>query len=153
MKNPARHTSLSVLDILQRSLYTGPGFRFQTKYMQRVDDIFLNCLGVIPICMKKNLGKVMQIYTLRKMLHHIPSSAYPATTHMLFEYGLHVKLRVARKMEQGLGLSSNKKIKSYGFNRKLFDNIDHELLMREVERHVKETWVCMNIKDGLKLHL
>lgn len=32
----------------------------------------------------------------------------------------------------------------------LFDNIDHELLMRVVERHVKETWVCMYIKRWLK---
>ena len=28
----------------------------------------------------------------------------------------------------------------------LFDNIDHELLMRVVERHVKEKWVCLYIK-------
>ena len=32
----------------------------------------------------------------------------------------------------------------------LFDNIDHELLMRVVERHVKETWVCMYIKRWLE---
>lgn len=32
----------------------------------------------------------------------------------------------------------------------LFDNIDHELLMRVVHRHVKETWICMYIERWLK---
>ncbi len=32
----------------------------------------------------------------------------------------------------------------------LFDNIDHELLMRVVERHVKEKWVCLYIKRWLE---
>lgn len=32
----------------------------------------------------------------------------------------------------------------------LFDNIDHELLMKVVERHVKEAWGCMYIKRWLK---
>ena len=31
-----------------------------------------------------------------------------------------------------------------------FDNIDHELLMRVVERHVKEKWVCLYIKRWLE---
>lgn len=33
----------------------------------------------------------------------------------------------------------------------LFDNIDHELLMKVVERHVKEAWVYMYIKRWLKI--
>ena len=32
----------------------------------------------------------------------------------------------------------------------LFDNIDHELLMRVVSRHVKETWICLYIERWLK---
>ena len=32
----------------------------------------------------------------------------------------------------------------------LFDNIDHELLMRVVRRHVKETWICLYIERWLK---
>lgn len=32
----------------------------------------------------------------------------------------------------------------------LFDNIDHELLMRVVRRHVKEVWICMYIERWLK---
>lgn len=32
----------------------------------------------------------------------------------------------------------------------LFDNIDHELLMRVVRRHVKEAWICMYIERWLK---
>ena len=32
----------------------------------------------------------------------------------------------------------------------LFDNIDHELLMKVVERHVGEPWICMYIKRWLK---
>ncbi len=32
----------------------------------------------------------------------------------------------------------------------LFDNIDHELLMKVVERHVKEKWVCLYIKRWLE---
>lgn len=32
----------------------------------------------------------------------------------------------------------------------LFDNIDHELLMRVVHRHIKETWICMYIERWLK---
>ena len=28
----------------------------------------------------------------------------------------------------------------------LFDNIDHELLMRVVRRHVKEPWICLYIE-------
>lgn len=32
----------------------------------------------------------------------------------------------------------------------LFDNIDHELLMRVVERHIKEKWVCLYIKRWLE---
>ena len=32
----------------------------------------------------------------------------------------------------------------------LFDNIDHELLMRVVRRHVKESWICMYIERWLK---
>lgn len=32
----------------------------------------------------------------------------------------------------------------------LFDNIDHELLMKVVNRHVKETWVCMYIRRWLE---
>uniref|UniRef100_UPI0040577A91 group II intron reverse transcriptase/maturase n=1 Tax=Acetatifactor sp. TaxID=1872090 RepID=UPI0040577A91 len=32
----------------------------------------------------------------------------------------------------------------------LFDNIDHELLMRVVERHFKEKWVCLYIKRWLE---
>lgn len=31
-----------------------------------------------------------------------------------------------------------------------FDNIDHELLMKVVERHVGEPWICMYIKRWLK---
>ena len=32
----------------------------------------------------------------------------------------------------------------------LFDNIDHELLMKVVHRHVKESWICMYIERWLK---
>lgn len=32
----------------------------------------------------------------------------------------------------------------------LFDNIDHELLMRVVRRHVREAWVCLYIERWLK---
>ena len=32
----------------------------------------------------------------------------------------------------------------------LFDNIDHELLMKVVERHVKEKWICLYIKRWLE---
>lgn len=32
----------------------------------------------------------------------------------------------------------------------LFDNIDHELLMRVVKRHVKEKWACLYIERWLK---
>lgn len=32
----------------------------------------------------------------------------------------------------------------------LFDNIDHELLMRVVRRHVKEPWICLYIERWLK---
>lgn len=32
----------------------------------------------------------------------------------------------------------------------LFDNIDHELLMRVVERHVKEKWICLYVKRWLE---
>ena len=32
----------------------------------------------------------------------------------------------------------------------LFDNIDHELLMKVVHRHVKEPWICMYIERWLK---
>lgn len=32
----------------------------------------------------------------------------------------------------------------------LFDNIDHELLMRVVRRHVKESWICLYIERWLK---
>lgn len=32
----------------------------------------------------------------------------------------------------------------------LFDNIDHELLMRVVYKHVKETWACLYIERWLK---
>lgn len=32
----------------------------------------------------------------------------------------------------------------------LFDNIDHELLMRVVRRHVKENWICLYIERWLK---
>lgn len=32
----------------------------------------------------------------------------------------------------------------------LFDNIDHELLMKVVQRHVKEKWVCLYINRWLK---
>ncbi len=33
----------------------------------------------------------------------------------------------------------------------LFDNIDHELLMKVVKRHVKEKWVCLYIERWLKI--
>lgn len=32
----------------------------------------------------------------------------------------------------------------------LFDNIDHELLMRVVRRHVKQSWICIYIERWLK---
>ncbi len=32
----------------------------------------------------------------------------------------------------------------------LFDNIDHELLMRVVRRHVKEPWICSYIERWIK---
>jgi len=32
----------------------------------------------------------------------------------------------------------------------LFDNIDHELLMRVVRRHVEEPWICMYVESWLK---
>jgi group II intron reverse transcriptase/maturase len=32
----------------------------------------------------------------------------------------------------------------------LFDNIDHELLMKVVQRHIKEKWVCLYISRWLK---
>ena len=33
----------------------------------------------------------------------------------------------------------------------LFDNIDHELLMKVVARHVKEEWICLYIKRWLEI--
>ena len=38
----------------------------------------------------------------------------------------------------------------YDYVKGLFDNIDHELLMRVVSRHVKETWICLYIERWLK---
>ena len=35
----------------------------------------------------------------------------------------------------------------------LFDNIDHELLMRVVRRHVKEVWICLQTQKETSIAL
>ncbi|WP_343247941.1 hypothetical protein [Diplocloster hominis] len=46
-------------------------------------------------------------------------SEFATTAKFYAHLNVKAKFRVARKMEQGLDLSNNKKIKSYRFNRKL----------------------------------
>ena len=56
---------------------------------------------------------------MKEIQEWLDHSEFSTTAKFYAHLDVNAKYRVARKMEQGLGLLSTKKIKSYRFNRKL----------------------------------